>query len=68
MLWAISGSTASAALRPSSPAAVMDCPSGPSTIHSVGTRAVPEVPNMTRRLQIIEMMMKAATRDRTNIA
>ena len=41
---AIWGSTAAAALPPSSPAAVMDCPSGPSTIHSVATRAVPEVP------------------------
>jgi hypothetical protein len=44
MARAISGSTAVAALCPISPAAVMDCPSGPSTIHKVGTRAVPEVP------------------------
>ena len=44
MALARSGGTASAAAVPSSPAAVMPCPSGPSTIHSVGTRAVPEVP------------------------
>ena len=68
MAAAISGSTANAALRPRSPAAVMDWPSGPSTIHSVGTRAVPEVPYSASRLQIIEMMMKAATRLSPNSA
>ena len=46
----------------------MDCPSGPSTIHSVGTRAVPDVPYSVSRLQIIEMMISEATNDRPNIA
>ena len=46
----------------------MDWPSGPSTIHSVGTRAVPEVPKCARRLQIIVMMMSDATSDSPNIA
>ena len=41
---ASSAGTASAAFVPSRPAAVMPWPSGPSTIHSVGTRAVPDVP------------------------
>ncbi len=39
-----SGCTASAAFVPSRPAAVMPWPNGPNTIHSVGTRAVPDVP------------------------
>jgi hypothetical protein len=39
-----SGGTANAALAPSRPAAVMPWPSGPRTIHSVGTRVVPDVP------------------------
>ena len=47
---------------------MMDWPSGPSTIHSVGTRAVPDVPNMTSRFQTIEMMMNAATSDSPNMA
>ena len=41
---ASSAVTASAAFAPSRPAAVMPWPSGPSTIHSVGTRVVPDVP------------------------
>jgi len=31
-------------VSPEKSCAVMDCPSGPSAIHNVGTRAVPEVP------------------------
>ena len=62
------GSTASAALVPRSPAAVMDWPSGPSTIHSVGTRAVPDVPKCARRLHTMVMMMSDATSDSPNIA
>ena len=46
----------------------MDCPSGPSTIHSVGTRAVPEVPKCASLLQIIVMMISEATSDMPNIA
>ena len=46
----------------------MDWPSGPSTIHSVGTRAVPEVPKCARRLHTIVMMMSDATSDSPNIA
>src|SRR4029077_19094847 len=55
------GATASVALVPSSPAAVMDWQGGPSTIHSVGTRAVPEVPKWASRLHTIVMMMIDAT-------
>ena len=46
----------------------MPWPSGPSTIHSVGTRVVPDVPYRASLLQIIEMMISAATSDRPNIA
>ena len=53
---------------PRSPAAVMDWPSGPSTIHSVGTRAVPDTPYRDSLLQIIEMMMNAVTNVSPNIA
>ena len=46
----------------------MDWPSGPNTIHSVGTRALPEVPYRVSRLQIITMMFNEATNDSPNIA
>ena len=46
----------------------MDWPSGPNTIHSVGTRALPEVPYRVSRLQIIAMIFSEATSDSPNIA
>ena len=56
------GGTALSAAVPSAPAAVMDCPTGPSTIHSVGTLAEPELPKWASLLQISVMMMIEVTR------
>jgi hypothetical protein len=61
------GSTDSAAV-PSRFAAVIACPSGPSTIQSVGTAAAaPTVPTDSR-CQIIVITTSAATRLNPNIA
>ena len=65
---ASSSGTANAAFAPSRPAAVMPCPRGPSTIHRVGTLVVPDVPYSASLLQIIAMMISAATSDSPNIA
>ena len=46
----------------------MPWPSGPSTIHSVGTRVVPDVPYSASLLQIIVMMTSAAISESPNIA
>ncbi len=61
------GSTPAAAV-PRTPAAVTDWPSGPSTIHSVGTRTAGPAPRVTSRDQIWVMMITEANRLMPNIA
>jgi hypothetical protein len=46
----------------------MDCPSGPSTIHRVGTMRASPVLWIARRYQIRVMTMIEASRLRPNIA
>jgi hypothetical protein len=61
------GSTWTAA-RPRLLAAVTDCPSGPSTIHSVGAMAAGPALCWTSRDQICGMMISEASRLMPNMA
>lgn len=56
------------AALPREHAAVIDCPTGPNTIQSVGTRVEPDDPKWANRLQIIVIMINDATRLIPNMA